>query len=56
MHGIRMKKGDIEIDQLLLWLLAAVILIVLIIVIINYRENLLKGLSSFFNILRFGGS
>lgn len=50
------KKGDIEIDQLLIWLLAAIILIVLITVIINYRESLLKGLSNFFNILRFGGS
>ncbi|MBI2670979.1 hypothetical protein HYX18_03315 [Candidatus Woesearchaeota archaeon] len=52
---IRNKKGEIEIDQLVIWILAALVVALLIIIIFRQKENILEFLTNFGNILRFGG-
>ncbi len=50
-----MKKGDIEIDKLAIWIFALILLVVLIFIILRYKEKLIELFSNFGNILRFGG-
>lgn len=49
-----MKKGEIEIDQLMIWLLALLVIVTLIFIVFMYREKMIELLRNFGNILRFG--
>ena len=49
------KKGEIEIDQILLAVLALVILVIIIIIIFRYKDKLGDLFKGIVNILKFGG-
>jgi hypothetical protein len=49
------KKGEIEIDQILLAVLAVVILVIIIIIIFRYKDKLGDLFKGIINVFRFGG-
>lgn len=49
------KKGEIEIDQILLAVLAVIILVVIIMIIFRYKDKLGDLFKGVINIFRFGG-
>ena len=51
----KMKKGDLQIDKLAIWLLALLVLLVLLFLLLQYKDKLLGLVQSFGNLLRFGG-
>lgn len=50
------KKGDVEIDQVIILLIALIVLVALIIIAFTSKDRLLYFGDKFYNILRFLGA